>query len=156
MTSLHPHARGARASACALVAVAMAFTASGCAVSDGSGATSDAARQSLLSTLDSTEDLLGGEWDNQDDPTPRGCVIPLWTDGELYPALRVAQASRQPDAAVDAVTDYWTEAGLAVATTTVGDVLELQGESEFGQILVLRVSAEAMTLQGESECRPEA
>ena len=116
----------------------------------------EAARASLYASLDTTQELLGGTWDNQDDPTPRGCTVALWSDGGLFPALRVGPAPTRVDGAVATVSAYWTELGLALVTTDVGAVVELQGESEAGAVLILRVSADAMTLQGESECRPES
>ncbi|PRY69982.1 hypothetical protein B0I08_101104 [Glaciihabitans tibetensis] len=135
---------------------AFAVTASGCALSAGSGDSAGAARDSLYETLDSTQDLLGGSWDNQDDPTSRGCVIPLWTDGESFPALRVGPDPARADVAVATVSAFWSDLGLELTTTDVGEVVELQGESDLGEVLILRISAEAMTLQGESECRPAA
>jgi hypothetical protein len=156
MTSHQVSARAATVVASTVCAAALAVTASGCALAAGSGTSAGTARDALYSTLDSTQDLLGGSWDNQDDPTSRGCVIPLWAEGESFPALRVGPDPSRADVAVATVSEYWSDLGLELTTSEVGDVLEVQGESEFGEVLILRVSAEAMTLQGESECRPEA
>jgi hypothetical protein len=130
------------------------LAASGCALDAGSGTDPVTARDSMYGVLDQTEGLLGGSWDNQDDPTSRGCVIPLWTDGELYPALRVGPPPEDASGLRAAVAGYWGDLGYTVTTTDVGDVVELQGKSDVGEVLILRVSADAMTLQGESECRP--
>jgi hypothetical protein len=137
-------------------ALTLAGSGSGCALGSGNGITAEAARTSLYATLDETQDRLGGQWDNQDDPTPRGCSVALWSEGEMYPALRVGTPPERPEYAVESVSAYWDGLGLVLSTTDVGDVVELQGESDEGEIVILRVSAEAMTLQGESECRPEA
>ena len=126
----------------------------GCAISAGSGLTPAAARDDLRAALDETQVALGGAWDNRDDPTPRGCVIPLFVDGEQYPALRVGPPPHDTDEALATVANAWDERGYSVATTTVGDVTELQAHTSVDALLVFRVSAEAMTLQGESECRP--
>ena len=149
-------ARTAATRTAAVLASFLALATSGCALSAGSGSSAESARESLYATLDQTEQLLGGTWDNQDDPTSRGCVIPLWVEGEMFPALRVGAAPLRADVAVETVSDYWRDLELDLSTTDVGDVLELKGEGEFGDVLILRVSAEAMTLQGESECRPES
>jgi hypothetical protein len=156
MTSPHTSVRAVTVATAVVFAAAVATTTTACALSSGSGSSSETAQKSLYSTLDNTQDLLGGTWDNQDDPTPRGCVIPLWSDGELFPALRVGEAPTRTTVAVDAVSTYWTDLGLSLVITNVGDVVEIQGKSDLGEKLILRVSEEAMTLQGESECRPEA
>ena len=43
---------------------------------------------------------------------------------------------------------------VTVATTQIGPVSQLVATSADHQILIFRVSDRAMTLQGESECRP--
>lgn len=144
-----------RIAATALSAVVPPLLAlGGCAISAGSGSTPAEARDALRDALDATQQELGGAWDNRDDPTSRGCVIPLWVDGERYPALRVGPAPRDAGAALAVVATIWAERGYAVDTTVVGDVTELQARTPVDALLVFRVSAEAMTLQGESECRP--
>lgn len=141
--------------AVALSAIAPPLLAlGGCAISAGSGLTPEAARDDLRSALDQTQDALGGDWDNRDDPTPRGCVIPIFVEGEQYPALRVGPAPRDAEKALATVADTWNDRGYTVATTIVGDVTELQAHTAVDALLVFRVSAKAMTLQGESECRP--
>ncbi|MDO7882455.1 hypothetical protein [Antiquaquibacter soli] len=128
---------------------------SGCVVVPGSGLTAEEARTELYDSLDRTETVLGGLWDNRDDPTARGCLIPLWVEGEHYPGLRLGSAPDDRQAAANSVRDTWTEWGYRVTQTLVGEVIELQGRSSVGELLVFRVTEEAMTLQGESECRPE-
>ena len=41
-------------------------------------------------------------------------------------------------------------------STVLGEVTQLQGQSPVEAVLIFRVSPDAMTLQGESECRPAA
>lgn len=126
----------------------------GCALNGGSGDSSATARGALYRLLDDTESSLGGRWENQDDPTPRGCVIRLWKEGELYPALRVGPAPDHAERAVSSTVELWQERGRETSRTDIGDVIEVKGTSDEGEIVILRVSDEAMTLQGESECRP--
>lgn len=118
-----------------------------------SGLDATQARDRFTAVLDDTQDAVGGEWENADDPTARSCVIPLWVDGTRYPALRLAGPPADVTEAARAVGDYWRTLDYAVETTAVGDVTELQG-SAGGELLVFRVSDDGMTLQGESECRP--
>jgi hypothetical protein len=145
----------AKRSATAFIATTLIATAlSGCAFSDGSGSTVTQARNTLYSTLDELQEVLGGEWTNEDDPTSRGCTIPLWVDGELYPGLRTATAPADPAAAIADVMRAWTTAGMEPTKTVVGTTTELQVRDVAGQLIIVRVSSKGMTLQGESECRP--
>lgn len=135
------------------VALAIVACSSGC-MSAGSDITAEEARDALYDTLDETQQILGGTFDNQDDPTARGCALALWSEGNHFPALRLGAAPADTGAAVDAVSDYWTGIGYELTTATVGAVVEVQGMSDLGATLILRVSADATTLQGESACRP--
>lgn len=139
--------------ACA-AAVLVLTALSGCVVVPGSGLSADEARLELYSALDETQLVLGGEWDNRDDPTPRGCLIPLWVEGQHYPGLRLGEAPHDRSSAIDSVRSRWTEWGYRVTETLIGEVVELQAHDEVGELLVFRITEEAMTLQGESECRP--
>ncbi len=144
--------RTLRATAFAVIPLVLAL--GGCAVADGSGSSAGEARGALYDTLDATESAIGGVWENFDDPTARGCLIPIAVDGELYPGLRIGPAPRSRASAIDAVVATWTEWGYTVETTIVGEITQLQGRSAVHELLVFRVSEAAMTLQGESECRP--
>jgi hypothetical protein len=139
-----------------LVAALLAVGLGGCALNGGSGSSAIAARESLYDVLDATQAALGGAWDNQDDPTPRGCVIPLWKNGTQYPALRVGPAPQNAKTAVAKVSRLWRNRGFSLTTAVVGHVIQVQGKNKVSALLILRVSDEATTLQGQSECRPSA
>lgn len=142
-----------KAGACSAIALSVAAL-SGCVIAPGSGLTAVEARAELYESLDDTEGILGGQWENRDDPTPRGCIVPLWVDGEQFPALRFGDAPSDVDRAAEAITTAWTEWGYRVEQTLVGEVIELQGRNGLGELLIFRITADAVTLQGESECRP--
>ena len=127
---------------------------SGCTAGNSGGESAESARDRLYGLLDETQVVLGGTWENQDDPTSRGCVIPLFTEGEMYPALRVGTPPARVAAAVASVTTLWRARGYTVDEAAIDTVREVQAEGDNGEIAILRVSAEAMTLHGESECRP--
>ena len=80
--------------------------------------------------------------------------MPLWAPGERYPALRLADAPASLELTADRVESAWREHALTVTRTEIGEVVELKGESPDGELLLFRVSDSAMTLTGESECRP--
>jgi len=127
---------------------------SGCTAGNSGGESAESARDRLYGLLDETQVVLGGTWENQDDPTSRGCVIPLFTEGEMYPALRVGTPPARVADAVASVTTLWRTRGYTVDEAAIDTVREVQAEGANGEIAILRVSAEAMTLHGESECRP--
>lgn len=126
----------------------------GCSLNAGSGLSAVEARSDLYAALDDTQEVVGGQWENRDDPTARGCIIPLWVDGEQYPGLRIGTAPDDVDGTLKTVIEAWDEWGYRVEQTLVGSVNELQGRNSLDQLLIFRVSDDAMTLQGQSECRP--
>lgn len=139
--------------ACALALPAIALA--GCAILPSSGLSASEARSQFYSELDETQAAAGGAWDVHDDPTARGCVIPLWVEGEKFPGLRIGPAPRDPSASANAVWLAWTAWGYTVERTRVGEVIQLQARGDADELLLFRVSSNAMTLQGESECRPK-
>ncbi|CAN5152912.1 hypothetical protein BH11ACT5_BH11ACT5_05630 [soil metagenome] len=108
------------------------------------------ARSALYSTLDDTQELIGGDWTTLDDPNSRGCILGD-VAGRTFSALRTAAPVADPSAAVAAA---WEDAGFTVETTAIGPVSQLVGTSDGAALLIFRLSDRAMTLQGESECRP--
>ncbi|MDW4633518.1 hypothetical protein NQ284_27835, partial [Escherichia coli] len=77
--------------------------------------------------LDSTQELVGGDWDVRDDPTPRGCDLSIWGDGSTYPGLRIGSTLASDAAALKAVQEAWEGDGFAVETAQIGDATELKG-----------------------------
>jgi hypothetical protein len=138
----------------AVSAVVLSLT--GCVVAPGSGVSPDEARERFIGILDSTQDALGGTWKKADDPTARNCTIPLWVEGIRYPGLRLGEAPDSPAEALATVEDHWERIDVTSERTEVGDVTELRGTGRSGDLFIFRANATAMTLQGESECRPKA
>jgi hypothetical protein len=136
-------------------AAAVVFCLSGCVVAPGSGVTPDEARDRFIGVLDSTQEALGGSWENFDDPTARNCTIPLWVEGIRFPGLRLGAAPDSPKTALETVEQHWDALDVASERTEVGDVTEVRGSSPTGDLFIFRANEDAMTLQGESECRPK-
>lgn len=109
------------------------------------------ARTELLAVLQQTESLVGGDWDRQDDPTPRSCTVQWGLAGVAYPALRLAPLSA---GSADAVARAWDRWGYDVSRAAVGPAAQVIARGDGGELLVFRVSDKGMTLQGESACRP--
>jgi len=114
-----------------------------------SGPTLTEARDAFYETIDDTEQLLGGTWDVQDDPSPRQCELQSGGSGFNYSALRIA-----PGDTITAIAAVWEEWGYSVQADTIGPVDQLIGTNEAAAVLILRSSDRATTLLGESECRP--
>jgi len=119
--------------------------------------TLEQARADFYAVIDDTQELIGGEWDVQDDPNSRGCLLEDGSAGRTFSVLRLAPPS---DLSVTAsvttasVTAAWEQAGYEVEQMSIGPVTQLIATSEAHEQLIFRVSDRAMTLQGESECRP--
>ena len=142
----HGIARGGGA-ACILVLPTL-LLGSCMAPSSGAGATDSV---DFFVVLDATQDLAGGSWSVQDDPTARGCVLPDGSEGETYSALRI---SSMPAAALNTVAAAWEDYGYTVDRASIGPVSQLIGTNDTSGVLIFRVSDRAMTLQGESDCQP--
>ena len=110
------------------------------------------AREEFFALIDATQQLAGGTWEVQDDPSTRGCELPDGGLGRTFSALRLAPPPTAPIA--DPIADAWDDLGYSVARTDIGPVSQLVATGDGSEILILRVSDRAMTLQGESECRP--
>lgn len=127
----------------------------GCAIQPASGLSASQARVQFYSVLDQTQAAAGGTWEVLDDPTARGCVIPLWVEGESFPGLRIGPAPRDPQQLANQVSAVWLGWGYSVVRSRIGQVIQLQAHSDSDELLLFRVSPTAMTLQGESGCRPK-
>lgn len=138
------------------VAAMMLLGLSGCALESPSEVSDTEARDRFIAVIDETQRTIGGDWQVDDDPTSRECMIPLWVSGHRYPALRIGEAPASVERTADAVEQAWRDDGMSVERQLVGDVVEVSATSEFGELFILRVSESAATLQGESECRPAA
>ena len=139
-----------------IVAAATLIVLGGCALQAPSSPSAAESRERFVALLDETQNVVGGDWSVRDDPTPRECVVPLWVAGERFPALRLADAPFSIEITADRVESAWNAHELTVTRTEIGDVVELKGESSHGEVVLFRVSRNAMTITGESECRPVA
>lgn len=137
------------------VLVAATLVLSGCALSPTTDVTDQQARDRFITLVNAAQEAAGGDWQVQDDPSPRECTIPLWVTGSRIPALRTGPAPRDGlDDAAGRMQRHFTDSGMRTTVTEVGDVVEVRGETAAGELLLFRVSATAMTITGESECRP--
>ena len=110
-------------------------------------------RDDFREALDGTQNLIGGSWQELDDPTPRSCVVQWGVEGQTFSALRTTSAAAS-GGIVDWLEREWERDGYAVEQTAIGPVSQLTATTGFGgATLILRVSDRGMTLQGESACQ---
>lgn len=112
------------------------------------------ARDDYRAVLDDTQRLIGGDWVDQDDPTPRSCLVQWGLSGESFASLRISSAAASPRV-LDWIQRQWERDGYSVERTAIGPVSQLTATTGLtGELMILRVSDRGMTLQGESACRP--
>jgi hypothetical protein len=136
----------------AVVAAAVVAGLSGCAISSETVHS----RASFYEFLDTTQSLVGGDWDSQDDPTPRGCELSIWGQGHTYPGLRIGSSPSSQSHALAAVRSSWELVGFAVEQSSIGQSIELKGVGDRGEMVFFRVGSGGMTLSGTSACAPVA
>ncbi|MGY6496666.1 MAG: hypothetical protein ACXIUP_00400 [Microcella sp.] len=134
---------------------AAALLLSGCALAPTTDVTDQQARDRFIAHVDTAQGAAGGSWETKDDPSPRECTIPLWVTGARIPALRTGPAPADGlEAAAGRMQRHFTDAGMRTTVSEIGDVVEVRAETPAGELLLFRVSETAMTITGESECRP--
>ena len=137
---------------------AVAFTAAVTAISvaclSGCATTPDSAhsRTKFYKFLDSTQVLVGGDWDVRDDPTPRSCDLSIGGAGRTYPGLRIGSRPDSDSVALDAVREAWEDDGFAVEASEIGQSTELKGVGNRGELVMFRIGVGGMTLSGMSAC----
>ena len=148
-----PPARALPRTVASLVAAALLL--SGCALSPTTDVTDQHARDRFITLVDAAQDAAGGRWQVKDDPSPRECTIPLWVTGARIPALRTGPAPGDGiEEAAGRMQRHFTDSGMRTTVSEIGDVVEVRAETPTGELLLFRVSETAMTITGESECRP--
>lgn len=109
------------------------------------------ARADFYAAIDETQRIVGGQWDDRDDPNSRGCVLAGGGAGRAYSALRLAPPTASADTGLLAAA--WEDSGYTVEQLQIGPVTQLTASGDMSELLILRLSDRATTLQGESECR---
>lgn len=116
-------------------------------------------RDALATLFDETQELIGGEWENTDDPTPMNCDVLGGGEGVQYSFLRsaagVAELSTMQQLA-DEVAKLWRANGYTVTPGAhpIEGVIEVAGNNNQRGSLLFGINENAASLYGGSDCTP--
>jgi len=134
----------------ALLAVAVL---AGC--SSGLGKTPERAKQSIVTFVEGSTDVVGDGWEPNDGPRLGKCGLGLGTGGIQYVYAMVRSASADPKADVEAVEQHWKELGVTTERyQTGGDdpILGVRGRGGPVSSSDFRADPRGYTIDGSSQC----
>jgi hypothetical protein len=115
------------------------------------------AQVALLALLDDTQQIIGGEWENEDSPSPRDCELPGSGDtGTTFTGARSLKAPELDDASVSKVLKFWEGEGFEAGSKTMGvltSVLAVDPDNKAHYIELL-IGEHATQLNGQAPCVP--
>jgi len=141
-----------------IAAVAAVLALVGCATEGQSDMTAETARDELAALFDETETLLGGDWENRDDPAPYECTTAGGGVGVQYAFSRLGDGATDEatiDAHLDEVAALWGEHGYETEVVREGDLgPRLVGGNDRRSRITFAMSTEGSFLSGGSDCEP--
>jgi hypothetical protein len=137
----------------------LAMLLTGCATpGQGDSMTPYEAQATLVELFDRIQTEVGGDWENQDDPSPMSCDVRGVGDGVQFTATRISVYPRTMEdakAATAAVTALLTDEGYEIRESVlVNDIYELTMTNHKGSNIHLGANDVAMGLDGGSDGRP--
>jgi hypothetical protein len=115
------------------------------------------AREQLLALLDAVQEIVGGEWENHDTPSPRACQLAENSPpGIAFTGRRTLTAHPASAQTVRAVATLLSSHGMEAGTRT-GDVFtSVLGVHPLNKAFYveLEVRAAGTTVAGQSACVP--
>ncbi len=139
-----------RATGAVLLAVAVL---TGC--SEGSGMNTKEAKQSIVTFVEGSTDVVGDGWEVSDGPGLGKCGRGLGQGGVQYVYAMVRSASADPKADVEAVEQHWKELGVTTERyQTGGDdpILGVRGRGGPVSSSDFRADPRGYTIDGSSQC----
>jgi hypothetical protein len=135
--------------------VALALIVTGCAAAEPADTQSpEQSQDHLLSLLDDVQTQIGGEWTNEDSPSPRGCQLAGGAEGVTFTGTRTLEAQAVTDAQVDDLVAYLSDQGFDAGRSSVGvlvDVLAVDPDDETSFVEV-RIGDQSTQLKGQAAC----
>jgi hypothetical protein len=105
--------------------------------------------------LDQTQDALGAELENSDNPEPMvWCESERGIRGHSYTFQRFGPAPDDTGEALDTVRELWEGWGYPVREVEIGPVKILEARPENDAYMEFGVTENNMDLGGESACIP--
>lgn len=143
-----------------IAGLAVLMLATGCAAPAPTDASVDSPQESqdkLLALLDETQELIGGEWENEDSPSPRDCELPGSGDtGTTFTGARSTQGPGLDQAGTSELLKFWKSKGFDSGTKSMGvltSVLAVDPDNEAHYVELL-VGKQATQLNGQAACVP--
>ncbi|TDW47697.1 hypothetical protein EDF52_106262 [Curtobacterium sp. PhB42] len=139
-----------RATGAVLLAVAVL---TGC--SEGSGINTKEAKQSIVTFVEGSTDVVGDGWEVSDGPGLGKCGRGLGQEGVQYVYAKVRSASADPKADVEAVEQYWKELGVTTERYQTGGedpILGVRGRGGPLSSSDFRADPRGYTIDGSSQC----
>lgn len=143
-----------------IAGLAVLMLASGCAAPAVNEVSVDSPQESqdrLLALLDETQHLIGGEWENEDSPSPRDCELPGSGDtGTTFTGARSKPGPGLDEAGISEVLAFWEGEGFDAGSKPMGvltSVLAVDPDNEAYYVELL-VGEQATQLNGQAACVP--
>lgn len=115
-----------------------------------------AARDELSALFDETQELIDGDWTNEDQVVPLSCTTSEGAGGVQFELHRTGPGTEDADAAADQVADLWKANGYEILRT--GDAgafgFEVAAENPRRSSIVFTTTDDASILTGGSGCEP--
>lgn len=114
-------------------------------------------QQKLLALLDQTQELIGGDWENHDSPSPRDCELP--GSGETGTTFTGARSQKMPaldDETVSQVLNLWEKEGFEAGESGAGALDSVLGVDPANKAyyVELMIGEHATQLNGQAACVP--
>lgn len=139
-----------RAIGAVLLAVAVL---TGC--SEGSGMNTKEAKQSIVTFVEGSTDVVGDGWEVSDGPGLGKCGRGLGQGGVQYVYAMVRSASADPKADVKAVEQHWKKLGVTTERYQTGGedpILGVRGRGGPVSSSDFRADPRGYTIDGSSQC----
>ena len=123
--------------------------------SSGLGKTPERAKQSIVTFVEGSTDVVGDGWEVSDGPGLGKCGRGLGQGGVQYVYAMVRSASADPKADVEAVEQHWKELGVTTERyQTGGDdpILGVRGRGGPVSSSDFRADPRGYTIDGSSQC----
>lgn len=131
----------------------MVVVLTGC--SAGIGKTPEQAKESIVTFVDESTDIVGDGWEPNDGPGLGKCGLGVGVGGVQYVYAKVRSASADPKAGVEAVEQHWKELGVTTERYQTGGedpILGVRGRGGPVSSSDFRADPRGYTIDGSSQC----
>jgi hypothetical protein len=123
--------------------------------SSGLGKTPERAKQSIVTFVEGSTDVVGDGWEVSDGPGLGKCGRGLGQGGVQFVYAKVRAASADPKADVEAVEQHWKELGVTTERYQTGGedpILGVRGRGGPVSSSDFRADPRGYTIDGSSQC----